>query len=214
MQIWVAWNPVFNAVLTLGLLPANERRRYKVTRLSLAGQNPRISPVKYCLSQHCCLHVGNIICHHSINTYLLITTEANVICHYSDNVSLTICVIAVITLSCVRVDKFQSSILRTHRCGTWFKIRLGLVFPGAYYKLFDSTKYFMPSNHGDHLHKMIVCPYTFWFCTLMSMEAEQIHDDVTGSLCGEFTGQGWILRTKASDVERWCFLWSAPEQTG
>ena len=34
---------------------------------------------------------------------------------------------------------------------------------------------------------------------------------VTGHLCGEFTGSRWILHTKASDAELWCFLWSAPE---
>ena len=32
---------------------------------------------------------------------------------------------------------------------------------------------------------------------------------VTGHLCGEFTGHRWIPLTKASDVELWCFLWSA-----
>ena len=32
---------------------------------------------------------------------------------------------------------------------------------------------------------------------------------VTGHLCGEFTGVRWIPRTKASDAELWCFLWSA-----
>ena len=32
-------------------------------------------------------------------------------------------------------------------------------------------------------------------------------------LCGEFTDHLWIPRTKASDVELGCFLWSAPEQT-
>ena len=31
---------------------------------------------------------------------------------------------------------------------------------------------------------------------------------VTGPLCGEFTGDRWIPRTKASDAELWCFLWS------
>ena len=36
---------------------------------------------------------------------------------------------------------------------------------------------------------------------------------VNGHLCGEFTGDRWIPRTKASDAELWCFLWSAPEQT-
>ena len=34
---------------------------------------------------------------------------------------------------------------------------------------------------------------------------------VTGLLCGEFTGPRWISRTKASDAELWCFLWSVPE---
>ena len=34
---------------------------------------------------------------------------------------------------------------------------------------------------------------------------------VTGQLCGEFTGDRWIPRTKNSDTEIWCFLWSAPE---
>ena len=29
---------------------------------------------------------------------------------------------------------------------------------------------------------------------------------VTGPLCGEFTGHRWIPRTKAIDVDLWCFL--------
>ena len=33
---------------------------------------------------------------------------------------------------------------------------------------------------------------------------------VTGPLCGEFIGHRWIPRTKGSDKELWCFLWSAP----
>ena len=40
------------------------------------------------------------------------------------------------------------------------------------------------------------------------------HDNifrVTDPLRGEFTGYRWIPRLKASDVEFWCFLWSAPE---
>ena len=35
---------------------------------------------------------------------------------------------------------------------------------------------------------------------------------VTDHLCWEFTSHQWIPSTKASDVELWCFLWSAPEQ--
>ena len=34
---------------------------------------------------------------------------------------------------------------------------------------------------------------------------------VTGHLYGEFTGNRWIPRTKASDAELWGFLWSASE---
>ena len=30
------------------------------------------------------------------------------------------------------------------------------------------------------------------------------------ALCGESTAHRWIPRTKASDAELWCFLWSAP----
>ena len=36
---------------------------------------------------------------------------------------------------------------------------------------------------------------------------------VTGLLCRVFTGHRWIHRAKASDAERWCFHWSAPEPT-
>ena len=35
---------------------------------------------------------------------------------------------------------------------------------------------------------------------------------VTGHLCREFTGHWWIPRTKASDAELWCFLWSTPDK--
>ena len=31
---------------------------------------------------------------------------------------------------------------------------------------------------------------------------------VTGHLCGDFPGPRWVPRTKASDAEPWCFLWS------
>ena len=34
----------------------------------------------------------------------------------------------------------------------------------------------------------------------------------TGHLCGEFIGPRWIPRTKASDAELWCFLWSASDK--
>ena len=37
---------------------------------------------------------------------------------------------------------------------------------------------------------------------------------VTGPVCGEFTGLRWIPRTKASDAELWCFLWSVLKLNG
>ena len=36
----------------------------------------------------------------------------------------------------------------------------------------------------------------------------------TGPLCGDFTGHRLIPRRKATDVEIWCFLWSAPWTNG
>ena len=39
------------------------------------------------------------------------------------------------------------------------------------------------------------------------------HFRVTGPLWGEFPSHQWIPLTMASDAERSCFLWSAPEQT-
>ena len=49
------------------------------------------------------------------------------------------------------------------------------------------------------------------FVTMMTSSNGNIFR-VTGPLCGEFTGDRGIPRTKASDAgELWCFLWSASE---
>ena len=47
---------------------------------------------------------------------------------------------------------------------------------------------------------------SFW-CLMMTSWNGNIFR-VTGHLYGEFTGPRWIPRTKASDAELWCFLWS------
>ena len=54
---------------------------------------------------------------------------------------------------------------------------------------------------------------TTWpqFCRLMMTSSNGNIFRVTGHLCGEFTSPRWIPRTKASDAELWCFLWSASE---
>ena len=49
------------------------------------------------------------------------------------------------------------------------------------------------------------------FATYMMTSSNGTIFRVTGPLCGEFTGHRWITRTKASDAELWCFLWSASE---
>ena len=46
-------------------------------------------------------------------------------------------------------------------------------------------------------------------CTMMMSSNGNIFR-ITGHLCAEFTSHQWIPRTKASEVELWCFLWSAP----
>ena len=47
--------------------------------------------------------------------------------------------------------------------------------------------------------------------SMMTSSNENIFH-VTGHLWGESTCDRWLPLTKASDVELWCFLWSAPEQ--
>ena len=56
---------------------------------------------------------------------------------------------------------------------------------------------------------------SFWHCgTIASMMTSSNGNifRVTGHLCREFTGLRWIPRTKASDAELWCFLWSVPDK--
>ena len=52
-----------------------------------------------------------------------------------------------------------------------------------------------------------------FFLSVMMTSSNGSNFRVTGPLCGEFTGLRWNPRTKASDAELWCFLWSAPEWT-
>ena len=52
---------------------------------------------------------------------------------------------------------------------------------------------------------------SYWEFIVMMTSSNGNPFHVTGLLSGEFTGHQWIPLTKASDVELWCFLWSAPE---
>ena len=62
-----------------------------------------------------------------------------------------------------------------------------------------------------HYHKQYFDSSTVDICvtsTMTSSNGKIFH--VTGLLCGEFTAQRRIPRTKDSDAELWCVLWSAP----
>ena len=50
------------------------------------------------------------------------------------------------------------------------------------------------------------------YTIIMTSSYESIFQ-VTGLLCGEFTGDRWIPLTKASDAKLWCFILSAPGPT-
>ena len=52
--------------------------------------------------------------------------------------------------------------------------------------------------------------WLLWYLEIMMTSSNGSIFRVTGPFCGEFTGHRWIPRTKASDAELWCFLWSAP----
>ena len=68
------------------------------------------------------------------------------------------------------------------------------------------------SNSNSQTESSTVSPitHTHGFIVMMTSSNGNIFR-VTGPLCREFTGHRWILLTKASDAELWCFLWSASE---
>ena len=58
------------------------------------------------------------------------------------------------------------------------------------------------------------CDYkNYNFCSLVSWWRHQMETFPALLAICEFTGYRWIPHTKASDVELWCFLWSAPAST-
>ena len=65
-------------------------------------------------------------------------------------------------------------------------------------------------NYAFVAIKSHMCSPATYPCPMMTSSNGNIFR-VTGHLCGKFTGPRWIPHTKASDVELWCLLWSAPE---
>ena len=70
--------------------------------------------------------------------------------------------------------------------------------------------YLSSASEGTWIPNVVPGEWALSFTPMMTSSNGNIFR-VTGHLCGEFTGHRWILRTKASDAELWCFLWSAPE---
>ena len=65
------------------------------------------------------------------------------------------------------------------------------------------------------LHKLLAARGELFVSRLRWREGiawwrHQMETFSAGHLCGEFTGHWRVPNTKASDVELWCFLWSAP----
>ena len=52
---------------------------------------------------------------------------------------------------------------------------------------------------------------TRYLCYVEAGKKMQYHDDLIKWKRFPRYGPRWIPRTKASDAELWCFLWSAPE---
>ena len=65
----------------------------------------------------------------------------------------------------------------------------------------------LQAREKDYEHHTSV--YVVLYIRMMTSSNRYIFR-VTGHLCAEFTSHRWIPRTKASDAEHWCFLWSTP----
>ena len=71
------------------------------------------------------------------------------------------------------------------------------------------SRIFLNANVPPMKHRQR--PYC-WYISVMTSSDRNIFR-FTGPLWVEAIGRRWFLRTKASDKELWCFLWSAFEQT-
>ena len=79
-----------------------------------------------------------------------------------------------------------------------------------------SMQMVLPVCISTRTHILDICDTLFCMAFMdtlhhMMTSSNRNISHVTGHLCGEFTGRQWIPRTKASDAELWCFLWSVPD---
>ena len=79
------------------------------------------------------------------------------------------------------------------------------------------TRKMFPFDDVNMKHRIAVLSYMMdmmilsWENQIMMTSSNGNIFRVTGHLCGEFTGDRWIPRTKSSDAKLWCFFWSASE---
>ena len=81
-----------------------------------------------------------------------------------------------------------------------------LLDPWIFWALTATTHAVQPKNYAHSSCIVAICH------GMMTSSNGNIFR-IAGPLCREFTGHWWIPLTKANDMELWCFLWSAPEET-
>ena len=98
-----------------------------------------------------------------------------------------------------------------HKCQWRGASMLSLICAWTYFfsHLITNWTYHLPYFFSDVWDQRSM--YDVHWC-MMTPSSKNIFR-VTGLVCGEFTGQRWIPRTKGSGAELWCFLWSAPDPT-
>ena len=118
-------------------------------------------------------------------------------------------------LDCAREIEITATIIRT----IWVIVKRFYCFPTQdwWHQKVISLKVFQlqfeTSRHAiscNSLVRLLEALHMLPYHSMMASSNGNIFL-VTDHLCGEFTGHRCISRTKASDAELWCFLWSAPE---
>ena len=93
-------------------------------------------------------------------------------------------------------------------------IKYGIIFTWTISKLIFVIKTIWCHISGLTPTQVMVWCLTPLISYLMMTSSNGTIFRATGHLCGEFTSPRWVPRTKASDADLWCFLWSAPRTNG
>ena len=117
------------------------------------------------------------------------------------------------TTNLARMLTFQWYFIQNSNFLTKIGFEYGKINPfghtSEFYFITSNTVYLYRQANCDNLSFRGCDMYTWEWIIMMSSNGNIFR--VTGLLCGEFTGDRWIPRTKASESELWCFLRSATE---